>query len=248
MLVAVALKGNGISSSLPYWLQPASGWTVFGSVFELEDHLWFNVCVFSKQWCVHGRLTTMQSLPLCLFCLEPCLTCFEPVLSLRFACFQRVLLHACCFLCNRQKKVSIRKMIIIRTARIPIIKLETTSRVVADISLGDNSGPQAANYIAQRVWFALWFSILHGLLVYCEGCCCTAWAAIVLPGLLVYCFGNNSGLQAAKYIASRVWVVTVLCGVLLYCLGCYVLPLRLQRGASSQLHWSEGSCQAAKVG
>jgi DNA polymerase sigma len=51
----------------------------------------------------------------------------------------------------RQKKLSIRKMTIIRTARIPLIKLETNSRVVADISLGDTSGPRAANYIAQQV-------------------------------------------------------------------------------------------------
>lgn len=42
-------------------------------------------------------------------------------------------------------------MIIIRTARIPIIKLETTTNVVADISLGDSSGPKAANYVAQQV-------------------------------------------------------------------------------------------------
>lgn len=42
-------------------------------------------------------------------------------------------------------------MIIIRTARIPIIKLETNSNVVADISLGDSSGPKAANYVAQQV-------------------------------------------------------------------------------------------------
>lgn len=42
-------------------------------------------------------------------------------------------------------------MIIIRTARIPIIKMETSTRVVADISLGDVSGPKAANYIAQQV-------------------------------------------------------------------------------------------------
>jgi DNA polymerase sigma len=39
----------------------------------------------------------------------------------------------------------------IRTARIPLIKLETNSKVVADISLGDASGPRAANYIAQQV-------------------------------------------------------------------------------------------------
>jgi hypothetical protein len=42
-------------------------------------------------------------------------------------------------------------MIIIRTARIPIIKLETTTRVTADISLGDGSGPKAARYVAQQV-------------------------------------------------------------------------------------------------
>eukprot|EP00878_Enallax_costatus_P008207 GHUV01008580.1.p1 GENE.GHUV01008580.1~~GHUV01008580.1.p1 ORF type:complete len:544 (+),score=136.06 GHUV01008580.1:826-2457(+) len=52
---------------------------------------------------------------------------------------------------RRHKKVSIRRMIIIRTARIPIIKLETNSNVVADISLGDSSGPKAANYVAQQV-------------------------------------------------------------------------------------------------
>jgi DNA polymerase sigma len=51
----------------------------------------------------------------------------------------------------RQKKLAIRKLTIIRTARIPLIKLETNSRVVADISLGDTSGPRAANYIAQQV-------------------------------------------------------------------------------------------------
>jgi non-canonical poly(A) RNA polymerase PAPD5/7 len=51
----------------------------------------------------------------------------------------------------RQKKLSIRKMTMIRTARIPLIKLETNSKVVADISLGDASGPRAANYIAQQV-------------------------------------------------------------------------------------------------
>jgi non-canonical poly(A) RNA polymerase PAPD5/7 len=39
----------------------------------------------------------------------------------------------------------------IRTARIPLIKMETNSRVVADISLGDGSGPRAANYVAQQV-------------------------------------------------------------------------------------------------
>lgn len=52
---------------------------------------------------------------------------------------------------SRYRKLPIRKMIIIRTARIPIIKLETTTRVTADISLGDSSGPRAANYIAQQV-------------------------------------------------------------------------------------------------
>lgn len=51
----------------------------------------------------------------------------------------------------RYRKLPIKKMIIIRTARIPIIKLETSTRVVADISLGDGSGPKAAKYIAQQV-------------------------------------------------------------------------------------------------
>eukprot|EP00879_Flechtneria_rotunda_P006431 GHRR01006759.1.p1 GENE.GHRR01006759.1~~GHRR01006759.1.p1 ORF type:complete len:331 (+),score=91.01 GHRR01006759.1:418-1410(+) len=51
----------------------------------------------------------------------------------------------------RHKKISIRRMTTIRTARIPIIKLETSSRVIADISLGDTSGPKAANYVAQQV-------------------------------------------------------------------------------------------------
>jgi DNA polymerase sigma len=61
--------------------------------------------------------------------------------------------HVCGTLCQccRQKKLSIRKMTMIRTARIPLIKLETNSRVVADISLGDASGPRAANYVAQQV-------------------------------------------------------------------------------------------------
>jgi non-canonical poly(A) RNA polymerase PAPD5/7 len=52
---------------------------------------------------------------------------------------------------HRYKKLPIKKLIIIRTARIPIIKLETTTRVTADISLGDLSGPRAANYVAQQV-------------------------------------------------------------------------------------------------
>ncbi|WIA23026.1 hypothetical protein OEZ86_009941 [Tetradesmus obliquus] len=52
---------------------------------------------------------------------------------------------------RKQRKLSISKMTIIRTARIPLIKLETNSRVVADISLGDTSGPRAANYIAQQI-------------------------------------------------------------------------------------------------
>jgi hypothetical protein len=52
---------------------------------------------------------------------------------------------------HRYRKLPIKKLIIIRTARIPIIKLETSSRVVADISLGDGSGPRAANYISQQV-------------------------------------------------------------------------------------------------
>lgn len=52
---------------------------------------------------------------------------------------------------RRYRKIPIKKMIIIRTARIPIIKLETTTRVTADISLGDGSGPKAARYVAQQV-------------------------------------------------------------------------------------------------
>jgi hypothetical protein len=43
---------------------------------------------------------------------------------------------------------------IIRTARIPIIKLVTgpaSGDVVADVSLGDDSGPAAARYVTQQI-------------------------------------------------------------------------------------------------
>lgn len=69
-----------------------------------------------------------------------CMQCSMSALPLFF-------LLSCC----RHKKVSIRRLIIIRTARIPIIKVETNSNVVADISLGDSGGPKAANYVAQQV-------------------------------------------------------------------------------------------------
>jgi hypothetical protein len=66
-----------------------------------------------------------------------------------------VLPHTVVTYSRRYRKLPIKKMIIIRTARIPIIKLETSTRVVADISLGDGSGPKAARYIAQQVRLSL---------------------------------------------------------------------------------------------
>ena len=52
--------------------------------------------------------------------------------------------------------MEVRSLIIIRTARIPIIKLQTgpvgpCEGIVADISLGDESGPAAAHYVTQQI-------------------------------------------------------------------------------------------------
>lgn len=52
---------------------------------------------------------------------------------------------------SRTKRLEIRKLMVIRTARIPIIKLQTASAVTADVSLGDESGPRAARYVAQQI-------------------------------------------------------------------------------------------------
>jgi DNA polymerase sigma len=51
----------------------------------------------------------------------------------------------------RYRKLSIEKLIIIRTARMPIIKLTTSDNVTVDISIGDDSGPRAARYCAQQL-------------------------------------------------------------------------------------------------
>jgi DNA polymerase sigma len=50
--------------------------------------------------------------------------------------------------------MDLRSLVIIRTARIPIIKLQTgpaSGSVVADVSLGDESGPAAARYVTQQI-------------------------------------------------------------------------------------------------
>jgi non-canonical poly(A) RNA polymerase PAPD5/7 len=51
----------------------------------------------------------------------------------------------------RYKKLGVRKLAMIKSARIPIIKLTTGNSVTVDISLGDGSGPRAASYISQQV-------------------------------------------------------------------------------------------------
>jgi hypothetical protein len=81
-----------------------------------------------------------------------------------------------CIACGtyrRYRKLPIKKLIIIRTARIPIIKLETSTRVVADISLGDGSGPKAARYIAQQVR-------RHNLLPHCPA---NVWWCVGVGGV-----------------------------------------------------------------
>ncbi|KAI8469643.1 MAG: hypothetical protein J3K34DRAFT_522009 [Monoraphidium minutum] len=55
---------------------------------------------------------------------------------------------------RRGHRIDLRSLVIIRTARIPIIKLQTGPQhgsVVADISLGDESGPAAARYVTQQI-------------------------------------------------------------------------------------------------
>ncbi|KIY94997.1 poly(a) polymerase [Monoraphidium neglectum] len=55
---------------------------------------------------------------------------------------------------RRSRRVDVRSLVIIRTARIPIIKLQTgyqSGSVVADVSLGDESGPAAARYVTQQI-------------------------------------------------------------------------------------------------
>ena len=55
---------------------------------------------------------------------------------------------------RRSRRIDLRSLIIIRTARIPIIKLQTGpayGSIVADVSLGDNSGPAAARYVTQQI-------------------------------------------------------------------------------------------------
>ena len=55
---------------------------------------------------------------------------------------------------RRAKRLDLRSLVIIRTARIPIIKLSTgpaSGSVVADVSLGDESGPAAARYVTQQI-------------------------------------------------------------------------------------------------
>ncbi len=55
---------------------------------------------------------------------------------------------------RRARRLDLRSLVIIRTARIPIIKLETgpaAGGVVADVSLGDDSGPAAAKYVTQQI-------------------------------------------------------------------------------------------------
>lgn len=52
---------------------------------------------------------------------------------------------------RKNKKIGISKIQVIRSARIPIIKLTTKSKVVVDISLGDKSGPRAANYVIEQI-------------------------------------------------------------------------------------------------
>jgi non-canonical poly(A) RNA polymerase PAPD5/7 len=51
---------------------------------------------------------------------------------------------------RRHKKLDLAKLHIIKSAKIPIIKLRTKQHVTVDISLGDDSGPRAANYIVQQ--------------------------------------------------------------------------------------------------
>jgi hypothetical protein len=55
---------------------------------------------------------------------------------------------------RRARRLDLRSLVIIRTARIPIIKLQTgpaAGGVVADVSVGDGSGPAAARYVAQQI-------------------------------------------------------------------------------------------------
>ncbi|GBF99928.1 poly(a) polymerase [Raphidocelis subcapitata] len=55
---------------------------------------------------------------------------------------------------RRARRLDLRSLVIIRTARIPIIKLQTgpaAGSVVADVSVGDGSGPAAARYVAQQI-------------------------------------------------------------------------------------------------
>lgn len=51
---------------------------------------------------------------------------------------------------RRYKRLEVNRMQIIRHARIPIIKMRTRANVTVDISLGDELGPRAANYVIQQ--------------------------------------------------------------------------------------------------
>lgn len=55
---------------------------------------------------------------------------------------------------RKARRLDLRSLVIIRTARIPIIKLQTgpaSGSVVADVSLGDEGGPAAARYVTQQI-------------------------------------------------------------------------------------------------
>lgn len=51
---------------------------------------------------------------------------------------------------RRHKKLEVRKMQLVRHARIPIIKFLTKTNVTVDISISDESGPRAARYMLQQ--------------------------------------------------------------------------------------------------
>ena len=55
---------------------------------------------------------------------------------------------------RKARRLDLRSLVVIRTARIPIVKLQAgpaAGSVVADVSLGDDSGPAAARYVSRQI-------------------------------------------------------------------------------------------------